>query len=284
MKLSVLMSVYDQETPDFLRQSLDSLVAQTFPADEIVIVEDGPIGGQLNSALAAYADRLPIVPLRLSVHAGLGEALRTGLAVCRGGLVARVDSDDLCVPERFRKQVKLLDACPQIDVLGGAIAEFDEDPMHPHSIRILPRSGKPLLRFARYRNPLNHMTVMFRKASVLAAGSYEPCPGFEDYHLWARMLTLGYYLHNTDDILVYARSGSRMQSRRGGLTYLKRDIAFQTFLYRVGFVTASESIHNILLRAPMRIAPVFVRSLCYSLFLRDRFVSGSRTGKSGEST
>jgi glycosyltransferase involved in cell wall biosynthesis len=284
MKLSVLMAVYDKESPEFLRQSLDSLVTQTLPADEIVIVEDGPLRGQLHSTLATYAHRLPIVLLPLSVHAGLGDALRTGLAACRGDLVARMDSDDLCVPERFRKQVLLLDAFPQVDVLGSAIAEFNEDPLHPHSIRTLPRSGEALLQFARFRNPLNHMTVMFRKSSVLAAGSYEPCPGFEDYHLWARMLTRGYFLFNTDEILVYARSGDRMQARRGGFTYLKRDIAFQTFLYRIGFVTASESIHNILLRAPVRITPVFVRSLCYSLFLRDRFVSGPRAGKLREST
>ncbi len=94
MKLSVLMSVYCKESPFFLRQSLDSLVAQSLPADEVVIVEDGPLGEELEAAIDSYRSLLPIVSLRLPVNGGLGAALREGLQVCRGEFVARMDSDD----------------------------------------------------------------------------------------------------------------------------------------------------------------------------------------------
>ena len=268
MRFSVLMPVYYKESPDYFEQSLASLAIQTLPADEVVIVEDGPLGEPLDAVIAAYRRFLPIVAVRLPEHVGLGAALRAGLDVCRGEYVARMDADDICVPVRFQSQVNFLDNNLEVDVLGSAIEEFDADLSERRSIRRLPASGPELLRFARFRNPLNHMATMFRKASVLAAGSYQPYPGFEDYHLWARMLSHGHCLHNTEEILVHVRGGSGMQNRRGGLAYLKQEMAFQLFLHEVGLVAASECIRNIVMRAPIRLAPNSVRSMCYKLFLR----------------
>ncbi len=268
MKLSVLMSVYNRESPANLRQCLDSLAIQTLPADEVVIVEDGPLGEQLKATLAAYGKVLPIVSLPLSVHVGLGAALRAGVYMCQGEYVARMDTDDICVQERFQKQVDFLERNREVDVVGSAIAEFDEDCSLPRSIRLLPAAGQALRRFAKARTPMNHMTVVFRKASVVASGNYESCQGFEDYHLWARMLTLGYRLHNMKDILVYARCGNGMQGRRGGLAYLIGEIEFQSFLRKMGLLDVVGVLRNILLRGPIRLAPDSVRSLCYSLFLR----------------
>jgi glycosyltransferase involved in cell wall biosynthesis len=270
MKLSVLMTVYFKESPVFLRQCLASLVAQTLPADEVVIVEDGPLGAELEATIAAFKKKLPIVSLRLLVNVGQGEASRAGLNECRGEYVARMDSDDICVPDRFQMQMDFLERNPQVDVVSGSWAEFDEDRSRPHSIRRLPASGQELLRFAKFRNPINNVTVVFRKASVLAAGSYQSFLGFEDYHLWARMLVLGYRLYNMEEILVYVRVGNGMQGRRGGYAYFKRDIEFQLFLHKIGLLNASECVRNILLRAPIRLSPVFVRSLCYRIFLRKR--------------
>jgi glycosyltransferase involved in cell wall biosynthesis len=269
MKLSVLMSVYHKESPDCLRQCLDSLVTQTLHADEVVIVEDGPLGEALEATIAEYRQTLPIVTLQLPHNVGLGAALRAGLNLCNGEYIARMDSDDICVPDRFQRQMDFLACNPSVDVAGGAIAEFDKDFKAPRSIRRMPPEGMPLLRFALSRNPLNHMTVIFRRASVVASGNYESFPGFEDYHLWARMLTLGYRLQNMEDILVYARCGNGMFSRRGGLKYLKQEVAFQLFLHRMGLVAASGCIGNILVRGPIRLIPGFMRSLCYSLFLRE---------------
>lgn len=277
MKLSVLMSVYYKETPDCLRQCLDSLAVQTLPAEEVVIVEDGPLGEELNAAIAAYREFLPIVSLPLPAHVGLGAALRAGLYVCQGEYVARMDSDDICVPDRFQRQVKFLESDREVDVVGGAIAEFEEDCSCPRSIRLLPAMGQALRRFARSRTPMNHMTVVFRKASVVAAGNYESCQGFEDYHLWARMLALGYHLHNMNEILVYARCGNGMQDRRGGISYLMQEIRFQSYLRTMGLLDAADSFMNILIRGPIRLAPNSVRSLCYNLFLRTPATAIHRT-------
>jgi glycosyltransferase involved in cell wall biosynthesis len=277
MKLSVLISVYDKESPVFFDQCLESLAQQTLPASEVVIVEDGPLGKELRSMIDAWRSMLPIVSLRMPAHVGLGTALRAGLYACEGEYVARMDSDDICVPERFERQVTYLDANREVDVVGAAIAEFQQNPSMPQAIRRLPASGEALRRFARSRTPMNHMTVVFRRSSVVAAGNYESWQGFEDYHLWARMLTLGYQLRNLNEVLVFVRCGNGMQGRRGGLDYLKREIRFQSFLRRMGLLDMAGSVWNILIRGPVRLAPSSIRALLYRSLLRTRPVSVLRS-------
>ena len=277
MKLSVLISIYDKESPAFFEQCLESLAQQTLLADEVIIVEDGPLGEELRTMIDGWRTMLPIVSLRMPAHVGLGAALRAGLYVCEGEYVARMDSDDICVPERFERQVRYLDGNREVDVVGAAIAEFQQNPSAPQAIRRLPASGEALLRFARSRTPMNHMTVVFRKSSVVAAGNYESCQGFEDYHLWARMLTLGYELRNLKDVLVYARCGNGMQARRGGFAYLRREIRFQSFLRRMGLLDMAGSVWNILIRGSVRLAPDSIRALLYRSLLRTRPVPILRT-------
>jgi glycosyltransferase involved in cell wall biosynthesis len=268
MKLSALMAVYQKENPDHLRQCLQSLAAQTRPAEELVLVEDGPLTPALYAVIAAYRAPLGIVTVRLPENLGTGAALRAGLYQCQGEYVAHMDSDDICVAERFQKQLAFLEAHREIDVVGGAIAEFEQDCTASHSIRLLPAAGAELRQFAKTRSPVNHVTATYRKASVVAAGNYESFLGFEDYHLWARMITLGYRLHNMNEILVYVRLGNGMQGRRGGFGYLKREVEFQAYLRRMGLLDAAGAIKNLLMRGPLRLAPDPVRALCYSLFLR----------------
>jgi O104-antigen biosynthesis beta-1,3-galactosyltransferase len=268
MKLSVLMSVYSKESPLFLGECLESLKTQTLPAEEIVLVEDGPIGKELRATIAAYRKALPIRTLSLPSQSGLGAALRAGLEICRGQYVARMDSDDICVPERFQIQADFLETHPEVDVIGGAIAEFDCDWRSPNVIRQLPTSGSLLVRFAKHRNPLNHMTVMFRKESVITAGGYQHFQGFEDYYLWARMLLAGCQLENMTETLVYARCGNGMHSRRGGAEYCVQEIKLQLRLREMGFLKHYECLRNILVRGPVRLVPNQVRSMLYQRFLR----------------
>jgi O104-antigen biosynthesis beta-1,3-galactosyltransferase len=268
MKLSVLMSVYHKEQPDFLRQSLDSLVAQSVEADEVVIVKDGPVGDSLEAVIASYKERLPIVALQLKENVGLGPALRAGLCECRGELVARMDSDDICLPERFEKQLAVLEAKPSVDVVGGAAAEFINDFRVIGAVRRLPCAAEQLKRFAKFRNPLNHMTVMFRRSAVLAVGGYRPFPGLEDYDLWARMLVRGMELRNLDEVLVLVRCGNGMIHKRGSVQYAKEEIRLYRHFLAIGFISLPEFAFNILARAPVRIMPASLRSIVYKTLLR----------------
>jgi glycosyltransferase involved in cell wall biosynthesis len=283
MKLSVLMSVYAKESAAFLRDCLKSLAAQTQPADELVLVEDGPVGDELRQVIELFRDRLTIRSVRLPSNEGLGEALRQGLAACRGEFIARMDADDICAPERFGRQLQFLEEHPEVEVVGSAIAEFDTDWMAPHSVRRLPACGEELLRMARMRTPLNHQTVMFRRDPVMAAGSYQSCHGFEDYHLWARMLVAGARLHNLAEPMVYARCGNGMQERRGGWDYMRREISAQFLLRRIGLITSLDCLRNILARSPLRLAPSCFRVFFYRAFLRTRYVPPRWIAQTGRS-
>jgi len=264
------MSIYDRADAAHLRQSLNSLAGQSVPANELVLVEDGPLNRELADVIESFRAELRIRSVKLPTNAGLGAALRAGLMECRGQFVARMDGDDVCVHQRFEKQLAYLSTHPYIDVLGSAIAEFDDELNAPNSTRMLPAGGEELAGFARYRNPLNHMTVMFRKASVLGAGSYLPCQGYEDYYLWARMLMRGCRFHNLGDTLVWVRGGIGMQGRRGGLDYIRHEISAQRMLRALGFLTLREFLRNILIRVPVRLIPGGFRALFYRMILRQR--------------
>jgi glycosyltransferase involved in cell wall biosynthesis len=266
--LSVLMSVYNNEKPEFLAQSLDSLKLQTYQAEEIVIVEDGPLGRSLSDVIIRYALELPIVSVKLPNNVGLGAALARGICACHGDLIARADSDDICLPDRFKKQMDWLSAHPDIDLLGGAYAEFDSNSFGPRLVRRVPKSGKELMNYAKTRTPFNHTTVIFRKSAVLGIGNYESAIGFEDYLLGARMLMGGYTLYNLEDVLVYVRAGRGFTERRGGLSYVQKEMAFQLCLREIGFITTFECARNILLRTPVRLIPNSLRRFIYRRFLR----------------
>jgi glycosyltransferase involved in cell wall biosynthesis len=261
--LSILMSVYEKESPAHLSECLDSLAMQTLPADEVVLVEDGPLSDALTATIARYRTILPIVSLTLPAHAGLGTALRMGLHRCHGEYVARMDSDDISLPERFEKQMKFLEANPEVDVVGGAIAEFEEDPSAPHSMRTLPERGPDLRHFARSR-------TILRKEAVLAAGNYQPSYCLQDYYLWARMLASGFVLHNLSDVLVLVRCGNGMQTRRGGFAYAREEIQLQGYLRELGLLDSAGALLNIAIRVPVRLAPSFVRTFFYRILLRNR--------------
>jgi glycosyltransferase involved in cell wall biosynthesis len=268
MPFSVLMSVYGGERPEFLRQSLESLVAQSIRADEVVIVKDGMLGAELEGVLASYQEALPMVTVQLEKQAGLGRALSAGLAVCRNELVARMDSDDICVAHRFENQIAFCDKNPSVAAVGSTIGEFVDNPETIVSVRKLPCGGVELKKFAKFRNPLNHMTVMFRRSAVLAAGGYRDFPALEDYDLWARMLMLNLEICNMPEILVLVRCGDGMLRRRGGVSYARSEMRlFRQFL-RMGFISAPEFALNVLVRTPVRIMPAALRPLVYGRLLR----------------
>lgn len=267
--LSVLMSIYKGEKPAYFRQSLDSLLSQTYFPQEIIMVEDGPLTAELYSILDEYQQKgLPIKRVKLDDNHGLGYALNIGLGHCTCDIVARMDTDDICKPNRFEAQMKYLEEHPEVDVLGSWIDEFLETPDNVVSTRKVPETSEELSVFGKRRNPMNHPTVMFRKASVLKAGNYQTFNLFEDYFLWAKMLYYGYVFHNIQESLLLFRLSRDVYKRRGGLRYAKIEVQLQYMLYKIGYLNIAYMVINILNRIFVRIIPVFFRSLVYKRILR----------------
>lgn len=268
------MSVYNGESPDYLAQSMESLRAQTKPADEILIVKDGPLRQELETVLNRYSQLLPIVTCALNQNQGLGIALRIGVERCTHELIARMDSDDIAVPTRLEKLASFLDQNPRIDAVGSLTREFHLHPGDGSSIRQVPAEQDAIRAFAKKRNPMNHPSVAFRKSAALAAGNYRSWIGFEDYHLWVRMLLNGSELYNIQEPLLFMRCGNGMQNRRGGWKYARREAALFWDFRRQGFLTTPEAIRNIALRCPSRMLPTTLRAGIYERFLRRKCQSG----------
>ena len=115
---------------------------------------------------------------------------------------------------------------------------------------------------------MNHPTVMFRKNDVLACNSYEFCPLFEDYYLWAKMLTQGYLLSNLPEVLVETEISPDYFGRRGGVTYVRNELRLVRKLRRIGFLSPMEAGIFILSRFPVRLVPIIFRQYIYRIFLR----------------
>lgn len=269
MKFSVLMSVYQADNPVFFGQALQSIVMSTITPTELVLVCDGKLTAELEQVIDNYQHKLPINLLRLDNNVGLGLALQAGLKHCTYEWVARFDADDICCDDRFAKQIVFLKSNPNIDVLGGQILEFNEYPNEENIIKKrVPLQHERIKKYASSRNPVNHMTVMFRKSTVLEAGNYQHAPLYEDYDLWIRMLLNGYRFTNISDVLVYARAGNEMYKRRGGLSYARQEIKMQMKFQKSGFISSTCLIKNLMVRVPIRLMPNSLRKIAYSKFLR----------------
>jgi len=262
MTFSVLMSVYQAERPDYLCTALDSLAAQTLRATEVVLVEDGPLPDELHSVIAAFRDTLNIQSVRLPQNVGLAGALNAGLAHCRQELVARMDSDDISLPQRFERQVSFMTEHPEIAASSAALDEFDEDGT-VFSSRTLPLAHEELVEFARRRSPLSHAVAIFRKSAVLAVGGYPPFKRSQDVALWSLLISRGYRLANLPDTLFMVRAGAAFM-RRNGLRSLHQEFAVIRYQRRIGFLSRRDMLRNLGVRFVLAIVPQTVKKQLYA--------------------
>ena len=171
--ISVLMSVYYKEKPEYMRQCFDSLLRQTLLANEWVIVEDGKLTDELYAVLEEYEKKNPglIKRVPLEQNVGLGLALRAGVPECSNELIARMDTDDIARKDRFEKQYALFQEDPELDICGSCIKEFEGSIDHIVAVRSVPLEDAEIKNYQKKRDSFNHMTVMYRKSAVLKAGN-----------------------------------------------------------------------------------------------------------------
>lgn len=269
MSFSVLMSVYNGENPKYLKQALDSVIQQTLQPDEIVLIEDGPLTKELYRIITTYKKKYPIIKTyQFKKNVMLGRALAKGVKLCSNNIIARMDTDDIALSNRFELEYEYLKTHPEISVVGSSIQEFNDD--HTLSARkSMPRMEKEIRNYIKYRNPLNHMTVMFRKSDVIHSGNYRHFPFLEDYDLWSRMLAKGYQFYNLSDILVRVRTNKDRCDKRGGIKYCQTFIKLRYMQYRLGILNKLEFIKSLIGTMIMTLTPNWSRQIAYHFFLRN---------------
>ena len=270
-EFSVLIPVYAKENPAFLELSLRSILdEQTLLPNEVVIVEDGPITTELDAVLGGFEKRYPDIFRRykLEKNQGMGIAMNYGLERASCEWVARMDSDDIAVPQRFERQLEFLSMNPTIDVLGSSIEEFEKEPGDLQRYRNLPETHDEIVELMKFRNPINHMTVFYRRELASKAGGYWLERYFEDYNLWYEMWKAGARLHNLQDNLVRVRIGNNMVGRRSGYGYFEIEKIFLRKLRKDGFITGVEYLYLTAVKFALRILPTPLLEQFYKHFLR----------------
>ena len=273
---SVLMAVYKKEQPLFFNEALRSVFEQSLIPNEVVLVKDGPLTEELEQIIVDFSSKNEqLKVITLEKNQGLGEALRIGLNACSFDLVARMDSDDICKPYRFEKQIAFLKEHKEITIVGSWIEEFSDCKEEIEAIRELPQEDKQLKIFMKWRNPFNHMTVMFRKKDILAVGGYQPFYLLEDYYLWNRLANANYYFANIGESLLWARGGYTMLERRGGWKYVVSESKLLKFMYRSGRINIVEFGANLMMKSIIRLIGKHLRHTIYTFFLRKKVTKTS---------
>jgi len=265
---TLLMPVYHGDKAEFARAAYHSAtVDQELPPPHVVIVVDGPVGKDLDAWVDEVSEDEAVSVVRLPQQTGLANALNVGLKHVTTPLVVRADADDVSMPRRFAVQIPMLEG--GLDVVGSAIAEFDNDPDKVLAIRTVYTTPEVIASRARLSCPLFHPSVAFRRESVLREGGYPSLPHMEDYLLWARMIMHGAKLGNSPEVLVHYRVGSGAYARRGGRGMARSEARLQRQFLLMGFVTRWQYLRNRLVRGGFyRSMPVGFRQFAYRLWMR----------------
>lgn len=210
--VSVIMAVRDGER--WLREAIDSILTQTFSDFEFLIVDDGS-RDETPEILAAYRARDPRVHVIAQAKEGFVRALNRGLAAATGALIARLDADDVALPERLRRQVDYLAAHPDVVLLGTWTQVIDEEGQPKRRHLRPPTDAKSLARVMARTNPFIHSSAMFRTALARELGGYRQAfYTAEDYDLWLRLSERGEIAILPEVLVRYRQHGGSMSSTK----------------------------------------------------------------------
>lgn len=263
-QFSLLLPVWAGDRAEYLTEAFRSSVQrQTRPPDHVVIVRDGPVPAPLAAAIAelAASSPVPVDVLAGERNRGLGPALDAGLEACRYDVVARMDADDISLPHRFAVQLPIVES--GIDLVGSGLLEFGDDPDEIVGTRTPPVDPRDIAVRARFADPFNHPTVVYRRDLVRAVGGYSDFALMEDYLLWAKLLVAGARVANVAEPLVKYRVGAGAYARRGGLGQLRAELAVQRRFRELGFTTRGQFARNVVVRGGYRLVPESLRRMAY---------------------
>lgn len=251
---SVLISVYYNENPTWLKEAFDSVFEQTIQPSEIVLVKDGPLTRELDEVIEEYSKRFPLFCIISNKeNLGLGLALQKGILACCNEIIARMDTDDTMPKDRFEKQLKAISE--GYDVVSCWSQIFTEDMQNTVAIKKRPELHEDIVKLAKRRSPVCHAACFVRKSAVIKAGNYQHCRFYEDYHLWVRMIISGARFYNIQEPLYNVRTTMEQLQRRGGIKYLKNELIVFRQFYKMGFYSFKDVVINSVIRIIVRLSP-----------------------------
>jgi glycosyltransferase involved in cell wall biosynthesis len=265
-KFSVLMSIYHKEDPAYFERAMQSIWDdQKIKPNEIVLVEDGLLTNELYEIINLWKVKIgSIFQIKsLKKNMGVGYALNIGLKICKYDLIARMDTDDVSLPDRFKKQLSVFQQ-HNIDICGSWINEFEDLEDAIEVVRKLPEYHQNIINFAKFRSPMNHVSIMFKKDVVINAGGYQELMWLEDYYLFVRLIQSGAKFYNIQESLVNVLAGANQLERRRGLKYAISEFDLQKRMLKLGFLSRLEFFLNITTKFILRMMPKKVFYFIYA--------------------
>lgn len=270
-KISVVMSVYKNDLAKNFEIAINSILNQTLKPNEIVLVIDGPVPNDTEELLSKYKKNNLFNIIRFEENKGLGTALKVGVENAKYPIIARMDSDDIALPERFEKQINYLKENPEVDIVGAFGIEFIDEPENVFSEKVVPVTDKEIKEYLKKRNPFNHMTVTMKKSKVLESGNYQDWYYAEDYYMWLRLYLNGANFYNIPEVLTKIRINEDTFARRHGLKYFKSIKNLFKFMRKNKIIGFFAYIKNIIIRFIGHVLiPKKIKNKMYSKFLRKK--------------
>jgi glycosyltransferase involved in cell wall biosynthesis len=181
------MAVYNNDDYLHFNESIMSLLNQTYLPSEIVIVVDGFVRKEINNILEQYYNEELFSIIKLVENKGLANALNIGIKSAKFDLIARMDADDICFPERLEKQIEFMNK-ENLDIVGGQIIEFGKNVKDIISVRKVPSFHKDIIKFLKLRSPFSHATILFRKEVFNTLEGYSKTVFPEDYDFFVEQI------------------------------------------------------------------------------------------------
>jgi glycosyltransferase involved in cell wall biosynthesis len=265
---SVLMSVYINDDQVHFREALDSIFTQTFMPKQFVLVCDGTV--YCWDVIYEYMEKfesanVEFTLINLEKNQGLGLALRAGVRKCNQNYIIRMDSDDISNPNRFELTKLLIENNPDASVFGGQIEEFNKNPGDLNRFRKVPCDNGKIIKYAKKRNPMNHVSVAVERKSLLEVGNYESIMYHEDYFLWIKFILSTKKLINSPDTFVMVRVGNDLVGRRKGLKYIAYEMDFTRACMKAGFFNQLDTFFYLAPRFLIRLLPASILKLIYQV-------------------
>lgn len=209
IKISVIMGVY-REKNEYIKLAIDSILNQSFTNFEFIIVLDDPNNIEGLKLLNEYKEkdsRIKVIVNERNI--GLAMSLNKAIELAKGEYLARMDADDISLPDRFIKQVEYMDAHPEIAVVGTNKNIIDESGKQMSKGGHLPEKPKDTEKCLKYANIIVHPSVMMRLKNIKAIGGYRDFPTTQDLDLWLRVLSAEHKICNMDEYLINYRINSQ---------------------------------------------------------------------------
>ena len=268
IEFTVLMCTYYYDDPKLLKLSIESIFENTINPDFFILTIDGQIPNKNLEIIEKLKVKYKIQLNIIKNNVGLALALNNALKLVKTKWIARADSDDINMINRFEKQIEF--AKKNYDIIGSNILEVDKNNKFPKLEKIMPTSNRDIKKYLKSRNPINHMTAFYKTELVKKVGGYPDFYHREDYGLWIKLNYNGAIFYNINESLVQVNGGKSLFKRRRGFKNIPAEFKLQLLCYRLKIKPFYLAIFHFFARVIILLLPINILSKFYIYKLRQK--------------